>query len=49
MRLLLEQMEGRPLDTEQVVIEPDLVLRESSGPAPNRRRGVSEPDPGDDR
>lgn len=34
LRLLLGQVEGEPLETDQVVIEPDLVLRSSSGPPP---------------
>ena len=33
LHLLLAQVEGRPLETERVVIEPELVVRQSSGPA----------------
>lgn len=32
LHLLLDQLEGRPMPTTSVVIEPDLVLRESTGP-----------------
>lgn len=38
--MLLQQIEGQTLDRGTVVIEPDLVLRNSSGPPP-RRRGAS--------
>lgn len=41
LRLLLRQIEGAPLDTDQVVIEPDLVLRNSSGPPPASRDAPS--------
>ncbi|MEX2550264.1 MAG: LacI family DNA-binding transcriptional regulator, partial [Nitriliruptoraceae bacterium] len=39
LQLLLAQVEGETLDSDQIVIEPDLVLRDSSGPAPFRATG----------
>lgn len=41
LRLLLAQLEGRTPDGGSVIIDPDLVLRESSGSAPERYAGTS--------
>ena len=43
MQLLLAQVEGETLDSDQIVIEPDLALRDSSGAAPDRSPGRTRP------
>ncbi len=56
LQLLLAQIEGGTMDSDQVVIEADLVLRDSSGAAPHRRavqpapaaQAASVPTPADD-
>lgn len=45
LQLLLAQVEGEELDNDQIVIEPDLVLRESSGAAPDRPANRPAPRP----